>query len=77
MSPWLEFAEDIENGPSTKLFKELAKKYNMVIINSVLERNRISGVVHNTAAVISNRGEYLGKHHKNHIPRTGDFNEST
>ena len=31
----------------------------------------------NTAVVISERGAYLGKSRKNHIPRVGDFNEST
>lgn len=27
--------------------------------------------------IISNKGVVLGKHRKNHIPRVGDFNEST
>ena len=31
----------------------------------------------NTAVVISESGAYLGKSRKNHIPRVGDFNEST
>ena len=31
----------------------------------------------NTAVVVSNSGDVLGKHRKNHIPRVGDFNEST
>ncbi|KRX10203.1 Carbon-nitrogen hydrolase [Pseudocohnilembus persalinus] len=74
--PWYELAEDIENGPTAKLFKELAAAYNMVIINSQLERDQ-HGSIHNTVAVFSNRGEYIGKHRKNHIPRVGDFNEST
>jgi beta-ureidopropionase len=49
----------------------------MVIVNSVLERNEITQCVHNSVAVISNTGKFIGKHHKNHIPRVGDFNEST
>ena len=56
----------------------LAKKYNMVIVSSILERDSVHfETVWNTAVVISNHGTYLGKHRKNHIPRVGDFNEST
>ncbi|XP_055387491.1 beta-ureidopropionase-like [Condylostylus longicornis] len=76
--PWCEFAENAEHGPTTKLLQELAKKYNMVIISSILERDTDHGdTIWNTAVVISNRGNVLGKHRKNHIPRVGDFNEST
>ncbi|KAJ6643344.1 Beta-ureidopropionase, partial [Pseudolycoriella hygida] len=76
--PWCEFAEDAENGPSTKLCKELALQYDMVIVSSILERDENHGdTIWNTAVVISNTGRYLGKHRKNHIPRIGDFNEST
>lgn len=49
----------------------------MVIINPILERDEIHGdVLWNTAVVIDNHGDVLGKHRKNHIPRVGDFNES-
>ena len=34
-------------------------------------------VLWNTAVVISESGAYMGKSRKNHIPRVGDFNEST
>ncbi len=27
--------------------------------------------------VVGNHGNVIGKHRKNHIPRVGDFNEST
>jgi len=75
--PWVESAEDAENGPTTKFLKKLAKEYNMVIINPILERDENRNTLWNTAVVIDNNGEYLGKAHKNHIPRVGDFNEST
>ncbi|RXG56351.1 Beta-ureidopropionase [Armadillidium vulgare] len=76
--PWCEFAEDPINGPTTLLCQELAKKFNMVIISPILERDEIHGdTLWNTAVVISNSGEVLGKTRKNHIPRVGDFNEST
>ncbi|XP_055387492.1 uncharacterized protein LOC129616062 [Condylostylus longicornis] len=75
--PWCEFAENAEHGPTTKLLQELAKKYNMVIISPILERDFDHGdIMWNTAVVISNRGKILGKHRKNHIPRVDDVNES-
>lgn len=76
--PWCEFAEEAEKGPTTQMLQELAKAYNMVIISSILERDTTHGdTIWNTSVVISNRGRYMGKHRKNHIPRVGDFNEST
>ncbi|CAD5123191.1 unnamed protein product [Dimorphilus gyrociliatus] len=76
--PWCEFAESAENGPSTCFLQDYAKKYNMVIVSPILERDEAHGdVIWNTAVVISNNGHYMGKSRKNHIPRVGDFNEST
>lgn len=77
--PWTEFAESAYDGPSTLFLKELAKRYNMVIVSSILEReNEDHGeTLWNTAVVISNTGTVLGISRKNHIPRVGDFNEST
>ena len=74
--PWTEFAEDAEDGASTRMLKDYALKYNMVIVSPILERDE-KDVIWNTAVVISNKGKVLGKHRKNHIPRVGDFNEST
>lgn len=59
-------------------YLQLARQHNMVIVSSILERDSIHGdTIWNTAVVISNTGGYIGKHRKNHIPRVGDFNEST
>lgn len=75
--PWLEFAEPV-NGPSTKFLAGLARRYNMVIVSPILERDDAhGGTIHNTAVVIGNNGNIIGIHRKNHIPRVGDFNEST
>lgn len=74
--PWTEFAEDAETGPTTTLCCDLARKYNMVVINPILERDITHGeVIWNTAVVISEKGTVIGKSRKNHIPRVGDFNE--
>ncbi|GJQ81336.1 hypothetical protein Trydic_g20548 [Trypoxylus dichotomus] len=76
--PWCEYAEDAEKGPTTKFLQSLASRNNMVIISPILERDGDhNDVLWNTAVVIDNHGYYLGKHRKNHIPRVGDFNEST
>jgi len=76
--PWCEFAESAEDGVTTKFCQKLAKAYNMVIISPILERDaEHGGILWNTAVVISNEGSVLGKTRKNHIPRVGDFNEST
>ncbi|XP_035691097.1 beta-ureidopropionase-like [Branchiostoma floridae] len=76
--PWCEFSESAEDGPTITFCQELAKKYNMVIISPILERDAAHGdIIANTAVVISNTGTVMGKSRKNHIPRVGDFNEST
>ena len=48
----------------------------MVIISPILERDS-QDLIWNTAVVISHTGKVMGKSRKNHIPRVGDFNEST
>jgi len=76
--PWCEFAESAEDGPTTRFLQELAQKFGIVIISPILERDEVHGdTIWNTAVVISHRGKVLGKTRKNHIPRVGDFNEST
>ncbi|KAL9650510.1 hypothetical protein ABK040_004729 [Willaertia magna] len=76
--PWTEFAEEAETGRSVEFIKRMAKKHNMVIVSSILERDvEHNDVIYNTAVVIGNRGNYIGKVRKNHIPRVGDFNEAT
>jgi len=76
--PWVEFAQEAETGEATKFCQALAKKYNMVIISPILERDSVHAhTIWNTAVIIGNNGAYIGKSRKNHIPRVGDFNEST
>ncbi|KAL8150843.1 hypothetical protein V2J09_020651 [Rumex salicifolius] len=74
---WCEFAEPVD-GESTKFLQEFARKYNMVIVSPILERDVNHGeTLWNTVVIIGNKGNIIGKHRKNHIPRVGDFNEST
>mmetsp|Transcript_10893 Transcript_10893/g.21690 ORF Transcript_10893/g.21690 Transcript_10893/m.21690 type:complete len:397 (+) Transcript_10893:2-1192(+) len=75
---WCELAEPIKGGPSIVLCQDIAKKYGMVVICPILERDESHcDVIWNTAVVIDEHGKILGFHRKNHIPRVGDFNEST
>src|SRR5438067_2479650 len=60
-SKWYAMAEEIPNGPTTKLMQDLAKKHRMVIIVPMYEKE-MSGVYYNTAAVIDADGKYLGKY---------------
>ncbi|MFN9973198.1 MAG: nitrilase-related carbon-nitrogen hydrolase, partial [Phycisphaerae bacterium] len=57
---WYEAAEEVP-GPTTNLIASVAKKYNMVVIVPVYERE-MSGVLYNTAAVYDADGTYLGKY---------------
>src|SRR5476651_46897 len=68
---WYASAEAVP-GPTTDLIATYAKKYNMVIIVPVYEKEQ-AGVLYNTAAVIDADGAYLGKYRKNHIPQTNGF----
>jgi beta-ureidopropionase len=68
---WYQSAEAVP-GPTTEQMQVYAKKYNMVIIVPVYEKEQ-AGVLYNTAAVIDADGTYLGKYRKMHIPHTGGF----
>lgn len=61
---WCEFAEPVD-GESTQFLQQLAKKYNMVIVSPILERDVNHGeIVWNTAVVIGNHGNIIGIHRK-------------
>ena len=70
-NPSYSSAETIP-GPTTEQMQEYAKKYNMVIIVPIYEKEQ-AGVLYNTAAVIDADGTFLGKYRKNHIPHTSGF----
>lgn len=68
---WYESAEPMP-GPTVIRMQEYSKKYDMVIIVPVYEKEQ-PGVLYNTAAVIDADGTILGKYRKNHIPHTSGF----
>jgi beta-ureidopropionase len=62
---WCEFAESVKTGESTRLMQQLAHKHNMVIVSCILERDETHGsILWNTAVVIGNHGNIIGKHRK-------------
>jgi beta-ureidopropionase len=69
---WCDLAEEIPNGPTIQRLAAYAKKYRMVMVIPIYERE-MAGVYYNTAAVIDADGGYLGKYRKNHIPQVGGF----
>ena len=64
---WYETAEPIPDGPTIRLMQDLAKKHGMVMVVPIYEL-AMTGVYYNTAAVIDETGQYLGKYRKKHIP---------
>jgi beta-ureidopropionase len=70
-SAWYESAEAVP-GPTVARMAGYARRYNMVMIVPVYEKEQ-PGVLYNTAAVIDADGSYLGKYRKNHIPHTSGF----
>ena len=72
---WYEAAEPIP-GPTTELMQSYAKKYSMVMVVPLYEKE-MRGVFYNSAAVIDADGKYLGKYRKQHIPQVAGFGKST
>ncbi len=65
---WYDTAEPIPDGPTVKLMQDLARKHKMVLVVPIYEAE-MSGIYYNTAAVIDDSGQYLGKYRKHHIPQ--------
>ena len=68
---WYASAQAIPS-PTIERMQRLAKKYDMVMIVPVYEKEQ-AGFLYNTAVVIDADGSILGKYRKNHIPHTTGF----
>ena len=70
-----DLAEDISS-PNSSLqhYAELAKEHSVHLVCSLFEK-RDKGIYHNTAFVLSDKGEVLGKYRKMHIPDDPCFYE--
>ncbi|QYY36527.1 carbon-nitrogen hydrolase [Ruficoccus sp. ZRK36] len=61
-------------GPTTDVLCALARELQVVIVAPMFEK-RMTGLYHNTAAVIDADGTLLGKYRKMHIPQDPGFEE--
>jgi beta-ureidopropionase len=64
---WYNSTEAVPGGPTMKLMQDLARKHHVAMIVPVYEVEQ-EGIYYNTAGVINEDGEYLGKYRKTHIP---------
>jgi len=68
-----EFAESVP-GESTDIFSSLAKKYEIVIIVPIFEKDNHNKYF-NSAVVINEKGQLLDTYHKIHVPEDPKFHE--
>lgn len=64
---WYQTAERVPDGPTIRLMQDVAKKHGMLMVVPIYEE-AMTGVYYNTAAIIDEKGAYLGKYRKHHIP---------
>jgi len=76
---WIELAEDALDGPTVRALRPAARAHGMILVAPIYELCAETGQRFNTAVVIDERGEVIGKYRKTHIPRgeneAGSFDE--
>jgi beta-ureidopropionase len=65
---WFDTTERVPDGPTVTLMMDLCKELHIAMVVPVYEIEE-EGVFYNTAAVINNKGEFVGKYRKTHIPQ--------
>ena len=77
---WADLAEDAETGETITRVREAAASCRVVVVAPIYELAR-DGKRFNTAVVIDERGELLGRYRKTHIPQgsneKGSFHEKS
>jgi beta-ureidopropionase len=75
---WHGLAEDAERGPTVSTLRATARELAMIVVAPLYERTA-DGRRFNTAVVIDERGEVLGRYRKTHLPcgqnEQGSFDE--
>jgi N-carbamoylputrescine amidase len=67
-----ELTEPIPDGPTTRLMQQVARENHIILVVPMYEEDG-TGIYYNTAAVIDENGQYLGKYRKTHIPHITGF----
>ena len=67
-SMWLGLAEDALVGPTVTALRETARETGLILVAPIFEHDVRSGRRFNTAVVIDETGEILGRYRKTHIP---------
>jgi beta-ureidopropionase len=70
---WQELAEDARDGPTVLELCALAHAEKVILVAPIFELDPASGQRFNTAVLIDEKGEVIGKYRKTHIP--SDANE--
>jgi beta-ureidopropionase len=72
---YFDLAETVP-GPTINRLSNLAKKLKISIIAPIFEvDSEVPGTYYNTAAVISDSGEVVGKYRKTHLPQLNGYQE--
>jgi beta-ureidopropionase len=65
---WLGLAEDALTGPTVTTLRAAARDTGLILVAPIFEQDPRSGRRFNTAVVIGETGEILGRYRKTHIP---------
>lgn len=65
---WLGLAEDALTGPTVATLRQAARETGLILVAPIFELDSRSGRRFNTAVVIDETGEILGRYRKTHIP---------
>ncbi|MBI3844939.1 MAG: hypothetical protein HY292_09905, partial [Planctomycetes bacterium] len=65
---WFALAEDAETGETVSRVREAARTLGVIVVAPIYERDP-GGARFNTAVLVDERGEILGKYRKSHIPQ--------
>jgi N-carbamoylputrescine amidase len=65
---WLALAEDALTGPTVSTLRAAARELDLVLVAPIYELDGATGRRFNTAVVIDETGEVIGKYRKTHIP---------
>jgi beta-ureidopropionase len=72
---WLPLAETLD-GPTVTAMRRAARDHAVIVVAPIYELDPASGRRFNTAVVIDERGELLGRYRKTHIP-VGENEQNT